>query len=83
MPMLPRLDSGPALSFAAVTPDDSTNLSQDTRGLYIGVAGNVVAVTTDDTAVTFVGVAAGQILPISCKRVNATSTTATNIVALF
>jgi hypothetical protein len=33
--------------------------------------------------VTFVGVAAGSVLPIRVARVNSTNTTATNIVALY
>lgn len=73
----------PAQDYAAVTPSDSSNFSQEARGLYIGGAGNVVAVTRTGTAVTFTGVLAGSVLPITCVRVNSTSTTATNIVALF
>lgn len=72
-----------AINFAAVTPSDSVNLGAGVRGLYVGVAGNVVAVTIDDVAVTFTDVPAGLILPIECKRVNSTSTTATNIVVLY
>lgn len=72
-----------AQTFAAVTPNDSTNLPAVARGLYVGGDGNVVIVGLDDAAVTFVGVVAGTLLPVAAKRVNATSTTATNIVALY
>ncbi len=72
----------PAVSYFAVTPDDDTDFANNARGLYIGGAGNVVAVTLNGDAVTFSAVPVGTILPIFCKRVNATSTTATNIVAL-
>jgi len=72
----------PAAHYAAVTPSDTIGFAE-CEALYIGVAGNVVAVTPGGTAVTFVGVAAGLILPIRAKRINATSTTATSIVALY
>ncbi len=72
----------PAGHAEAVTPHDSTNFAREMEGLYIGVGGNVVVVLPSDTAITFVGVPAGAILPVRCKRVNSTSTTATNIVAL-
>ena len=77
------LDS-PAKNAAAVTPNDSTDLTTAARGLYIGGAGNVVVdmVGTGST-ITFTGVLAGTILPIRVTRVRSTSTTATNIVALW
>lgn len=79
----PSLD-GPAKNAAAVTPNDSTDLTNAARGLYIGGAGNVVVdmVGTGST-ITFTGVLAGTILPIRVARVRSTSTTATNIVALW
>jgi hypothetical protein len=76
------LDS-PAKRYVAVTPHDSTDLTVDARGLYVGTAGNVVAVSTSGDVVTFTNVQAGTILPINVRRVNATSTTASNIVALW
>ncbi len=69
---------------AAVTPHDSTNLTNGpTDGIYVGGIGNVVAVWVDGTTATFVGVPAGTILPIRVKRINSTSTTATNLLALY
>ncbi len=68
---------------ASVTASDSTVLPT-TRALYVGVAGNVaVMMAHEDTAVTFVGVLAGSILPIQVTKVMATNTTATSIVALW
>lgn len=72
-----------AYGFFAITPHDSTNFTLYPRGIYVGGAGNVVAVTIDDTAVTFIAVPAGSILPIRCKRVNNTSTTATSLVGMY
>ena len=75
--------SFPAINAAAVTASDSTNLTSLCRALYIGGDGNVAAVFPDDSVVTFSGLTAGSILPVRVKRVNATNTTATNIVALY
>lgn len=73
----------PAGKFAAVTPSDSVDLTYLTRALYVGGDGTVVAVDANGTAVSFVGVVAGTVLPIRVSRVNATNTTATNIVAMW
>ena len=71
-------------AYGAVTPSDTVSLPYVTRGLYVGVAGNVTVVLPNTTtAVTFVGVLAGSILPIQTSRVNATGTTAGSIVALY
>ena len=69
-------------AYVAVTPSDSTDLDTLTRAVYVGGAGNLVAVRHDGTAVTFTGVPAGTVLPIAVRRINSTSTTATAIVAL-
>lgn len=76
-------NSDPSNAAAAVVPHDTNELTSYTRALYIGGAGNLVAVFPDGSAVTFTGVPAGSILPIRVKRVNSTNTTATNIVALY
>lgn len=77
--------NNPSYQYESVTPSDSVNFTggRVCRALYIGGAGNLVAVDKNGTAVTFSGIAAGSVLPIRCIRVNATSTTATLIVALF
>ena len=75
--------SNPSTLAVAVTPSDSTSFTQGPcRALYIGGAGNV-SLQSGGAAVVFVGLAAGTILPVETPRVNSTSTTATNIVALF
>lgn len=68
---------------AAVTPSDTTELGP-CKALYIGGAGNVAVHTTGrDASVTFFAVPVGTVLPVSARRVLATGTTATNIVALY
>lgn len=69
--------------FKAITASDSVDLpGGPTDAVYIGVAGNLVAVDQNGTTCTF-AVVAGQILPIRVKRINSTSTTATGLVALY
>ena len=75
--------TGPATRSAAVTPSDSVDLPNVSRALWVGGAGNVAVMLADDTsAVTFVSVAAGTLLPLRVKRVMATNTTATSLVAI-
>ena len=50
--------------------------------IWVGGAGIVSAVFPGDTVVDFTCVA-GTILPIRCKRVNSTTTSATVMVALY
>lgn len=65
---------------ATVTPSDVTDLPAPARGLYIGGTGNVSVEKIDGGTQIFAAVPVG-ILSVQCKRVNATGTTATNIVA--
>lgn len=76
--------SSPAMNAVAVSPSDTVDFGFVSRGIYVGVTGNVVAVMQGTGgAITFTAVQAGSILPIRVTRVNATSTTATNMVALY
>lgn len=77
-----QLTFSSALSAAVVTVSD-TNVLPQTRGLYVGGAGNIAVTMSDGNDVTFTGVTAGQILPISVIKVKATGTTATAIVAVY
>ncbi len=73
----------PDSSFRPVTPSDTYPIKGGpARALYVGGAGDVAAVNENGAAVVFAGVPAGAVLPITTSRVNATATTATNIVAL-
>lgn len=73
----------PGSNAAAVTPNDSTDLSYTTRAIYVGGAGNLAVVMAGGQTVTFTGVTAGAILPIRVSRVMSTNTTATNIMAIW
>lgn len=72
----------PSASAEAITPSNSVNLSGTTRGIYVGVTGDVTAVINGN-AILFKAVPVGLILPIRATRVNSTGTTATNMVALY
>ena len=75
--------SSPAHGGATVTPNDSADLPDEARSLYIGGEGNVRVITRNGNDLTFVGLPAGSILPVYVVRVYATDTTATNIIGLY
>lgn len=68
---------------AAVTPNDSADLTNVTRGIFVGGAGNLRITTLGGEGVVLTGVAAGSVLRVRATRVFSTSTTATNIMALW
>lgn len=73
----------PAANAGAVTPSDSTLLS-GVRSLYVGTSGDVaVKFPGNATAVVFSNVPDGAVLPVQVVQVMSTSTTASNIVALY
>lgn len=65
----------------AVTPSDFSDL-RPTRSLYVGGAGDIQVEMALGSVVTFSAVPVG-VLPIQVVKVYSTSTTATNIVALY
>jgi hypothetical protein len=68
---------------AAVTPNDSTDLSTTARALYIGTGGSVKLDTAGGNTVTFSSYPSGTWLPVRTQRVYASGTTATGIVAVW
>jgi hypothetical protein len=65
----------------AVTPSDTSAVTAS--ALYVGGAGNLqVDMLNGHTAVLFMAVPVGTVLPITVSRVYATNTTATQILAL-
>ena len=67
---------------AAVTKDDTKHL-ECASFIYVGGDGNVNVYTAAHETVLFVGMSAGDILPVLCVKVMSTSTTATNMVAIW
>lgn len=72
----------PARRLAVVTPSDAADLAEIPKALLIGGAGTVSLIAADDTVAVTLTVEAG-VLPIRVRRVRATGTTATGIVALY
>lgn len=72
----------PSRDYFAITKSDSVNLTFKTRSIYVGTGGDLVAVREDGSTVTFKNCAAGTIIPIVAIRVNATNSTASDLVGL-
>jgi len=72
----------PGYDAAAITPSD-TDPTGNVRALYVGGAGDLKVQTIAGNDVTFADIVAGSIIPIRCKRVYSTGTSATNIVAFY
>lgn len=66
----------------APTPSDAVDETVPIKQLFVGGAGNLVAITSGGDTVTFTGLTAGQILALEITRVKLTGTTATNLVGL-
>jgi hypothetical protein len=66
----------------SVTPSDTVNLTYPSV-IYVGVGGNVQVTTAQGDQVTFNGLLAGQVIPVQVIRVWSTSTTATNLLAIY
>lgn len=67
----------------AITPNDNADLAKVTRAISCTGAGNVVVILENDTTAVTLSVAVGHPLRVRAKRVLATSTTATGLVALY
>jgi len=73
----------PAGHYETITPHASTNFpGGECEGIWVGGAGIVQVVRPDGTVVPFTAVA-GSVIPVRAIRVNAVSTTATLLVALY
>lgn len=75
----------PSGKLRAVTPSDTADLADGiTRAIYVGGAGNVAVIgADDDTPVTFTAPPVGTKLEIRVRRIMATNTTATLLIAMF
>lgn len=82
----------PATQFVPVTTSDTEkikypasipNKNVRARALYVGTGGNLTIKDEYGNNVTFVGLIAGTLLPVSTDQVMSTGTSASNIVALL
>lgn len=69
--------------YGTVTPSDTVDLPKLTDAIWVGGTGAVAAVAQNGQVVLITAVPAGELLPIKAKRINATGTSATAIVALY
>ena len=75
--------SDPCAGFEAITPSDTVDFTMQCNAIYVGGTGDITAINADGDAVTFANVTAGSVIPVVTSRVNATATTATDLVALY
>lgn len=69
---------------AAITPHNTTDFANGTcDAIYVGGAGDLVVVWQDGSTSTFAGAVAGTVYYFRARRVNATGTTATNLIACY
>ena len=77
----------PARRVAAFVPDDGIDLGEVTKGIYVGTGGDLALVAVDAPAnapaVVFRNLPAGALLPVRARRVAATGTTASDLLALL
>lgn len=73
-----------AMDAVAITPNDGVDLAtKPTKGIYLGVSGDVKITLNSGNTVTFTNLSSGVIHPIAAKRIWATGTTATSILAVY
>ena len=76
--------TAPASRCVAITPDDSEDLHEAPKAIYIGTGGDLVVQPLDGNQdVVFRNTISGSILDIRVKAVRATGTNAQDIVGLF
>lgn len=73
----------PAQGGFAITPNDSANLTQTTRWLIVGTAGDVKVDFADGTAAVVLKAVPVGVHPLAVKKVFATGTTAQNLSGLY
>jgi len=78
----PGLES-PASHAFSVTPDDSNDLTDTTRAIYVGLSGDLRLTLLSGATVTLRNVASGTVLPLRATRILQTETTAAHLVGLL
>ena len=68
---------------AAVTKSDSEELTYVSRGLYIGTGGTLKVTFEDGSVGEFTGILGGTVYPFAVRKVWATGTGSSGIVALY
>jgi hypothetical protein len=80
----PMLLTSPASSHAAIVPDNSNDLNPWCRAIYVGVGGDIQLTLADGgNTVVYKAVPQGSVLSVRARRVWATNTTASSLIALW
>lgn len=75
--------TAPASRCFEITPNDSADLTEATKAIYVGTGGDITLRALDaDTDVTFRNVQDGSILDVRVLALRAMGTSATDIVGL-
>lgn len=74
--------TAPARRAFEIVPHDTQALPFVTKGLMIGMAGDIVLRALDSDSDVTISAVAGQLLPIRVSHVRATGTTADRLVGL-
>jgi hypothetical protein len=82
----PSSMDSPAKYAFAITGNNSANLANTVRSVYVGGTGDVkceLAGDPDGSFVVFTAVPVGMVIPARIRKVYATGTTATNLIGLY
>lgn len=84
-PQRSRDSAAPGADCATVVPSDNplNDFLVLAAAIYVGGTGNVALVTENGVAVVWPSCPAGMLIPCRCRRINATGTTASGLVAVF
>jgi hypothetical protein len=74
--------SEPADGAKTIVPSDTATLGYETKGIYVGGAGDVKGKSLDGNDVTFTA-PVGVVIPIVTEVVYSTGTTATKLIGLY
>jgi hypothetical protein len=80
---IPTTQWVPLVPSDTIDPDIYVQKKLLTWEIYVGSSGDVAAVDQSGTATIFPGVPAGTVLKVAARRVNASGTTASGLVACY
>jgi hypothetical protein len=77
----------PARFLRAIVPSDTVDLADVPKSIYVGTGGNITLIGSDAgasaTGILIKNVPSGTVLPCSPRRILATGTTATDLLAMY
>lgn len=78
--------SDPGERASAITPNDAADLSETPKAIYVGTGGDIAMIGDNEAVgalpVVWRNVPAGAIVPFRPRRIMATGTTATDMLAI-